>query len=288
MLKEELDKSVSVYSPPLYQEMMFFGWVKAPPCHNAKSTVACIAWHCTTLADNRAAFVNCAAGCGLMSKSQGCISCLAFSGLNEIFRCFDYTKREAINAPGIVLLSKKKVKSVKTVFFEPDVKQILIRAYIEAEIEDVGTVFCSHLTSNDNADYYEPNLKDKYASSKDQNLADSRKLTEAARLKNKPLIVGDLNTSPEVTAFNVTADFVGSYNHFLSEGFSSPYVTMVGKCTFCVPNPLVKGWMYNNILDHVMIRNHTVLSAKRIYDQNIPYKDYPMSDHYGVEVEIAN
>ncbi|XP_060083915.1 uncharacterized protein LOC132563178 [Ylistrum balloti] len=288
MLKRELDRSVYIYTPPLYQEKMFWGTINAPPCHNAPLTVACSVFNCADLVNNIPAFVNCSVDCGLMSESQECISCLAFTGLDMMLRCFNYYRRESINAPGVVLLSKRKVTSAKTVFFEPNVKQIIKRAYIEAEIEDVGTVFCSHSTSNANTKYYEPNLRDVYKSWREQNLADSRKLTEAASMFDKPLIIGDLNTSPDVPAYNVTADLEDSYNHFLSEGFVSPYVTMVGKCTFCLQNPLVIDWNYNNVLDHVMVRNHTVLSAKRFYDQNTPGQDIPMSDHYGVEVEIEN
>ncbi|XP_033753652.1 uncharacterized protein LOC117337017 [Pecten maximus] len=288
-LKKKLDKSVFVYTPPLFQERMLFGLLKAPPCHKAKPlTLACVALKCPFLANDYAALVDCIADCGILSETQGCISCLVVSNWGAL-RCFNYLRGEAINVPGVVLLSKRKMNAVKTVEFEPNVKQITKRAYIEAEIEGVGTVFCSHSTSNTNTQFYEPNLKDVYASFEEQNLADSRKLTEAASLSSKPLIMGDLNTSPEIPAFNVSAEFEVSYNHFLSEGFSSPYVSLVGKCTFCrLGNPLVKPGNENNVLDHVLVRNHTVLGAKRFYDQNIPGKDFPLSDHYGVEVEIGN
>ncbi|XP_060083916.1 uncharacterized protein LOC132563179 [Ylistrum balloti] len=287
MLKEKLDKDVSIYTPPLYQEKMFWGLLNAPPCHNAPLTVACIALRCASLANDFGALTNCSIDCGLLTESQGCIACLTASGLSAL-RCFNYVRHETINIPGVVLLSKRRVNSAKTIFFEPNVKQITKRGYIEAEIDGVGTVFCSHSTSNAETEFYEPNLRDVYSNMAEQNLADSRKLTKAALMSDKPLIIGDLNTSPDIPAYNVTADFKDSYNHFLSEGFVSPYVTMVGKCTFCRRNPLVKDWNYNNVLDHVMVRNHTVLSAKRFYDANIPSMDFPMSDHYGVEVEVGN
>ncbi|XP_060083904.1 uncharacterized protein LOC132563165 [Ylistrum balloti] len=286
-LKKKLGKSITVYTPPLYQERMFGGFLKAPPCHNAPITAACIALKCADLANNYAALANCTVECGLMSESQGCITCLSVSSWTPL-RCFNYWKGESINIPGVVLLSKRKVTSVKTVFFEPNVKQLSRRAYIEAEIEDVGTVFCSHSTSNANTEYYEPQLRHLYSSLAEQNLADSRKLIEAALQADKPVIMGDLNTGPEIPANNITNEFEDSYNEFLSQGFQSPYVTMVGKCTFCRKNPLVEDWEYDEVLDHVLVRNHTVLGAKRIYDQNIPGKDFPMSDHYGVEVEVGN
>ncbi|XP_021338856.1 uncharacterized protein LOC110440235 [Mizuhopecten yessoensis] len=291
-IKNKLERDVFTYTPPLNQETTAWGWLNAPPCPSfaALTTAVCIFKHCKTFASDYAALVNCTVECGIMSLSQTCISCLVISGMDNVYRCFNPLTREAMNVPGVMLLSKKKLNSVtfKSVYFEPNVTQIFPRAYIEAEIEDVGTVFCSHSTSNVASEYFEPNLREKYSSFAEQNLADSRQLTEAALLTTKPLIIGDLNTGPGVPAFNVTADFEDSYNHFLSEGFTSPYVTMVGRCTFCIQNPLVSGWEENNVLDHVLVRNHTVLSAKRLYVDNIPGKDVPMSDHYGVEVKIAN
>ncbi|XP_021338854.1 uncharacterized protein LOC110440232 [Mizuhopecten yessoensis] len=285
-IRKTVGSSVFVYTPPLFQETVLWNWVNVPPCHNAALTVACIFYNCASLT-NKAALTNCSVGCGMMSESQACISCLTVSGKGAL-RCFDYRKREAMNVPGVMLLSQRKVNSVKSVFFEPNVKQILRRAFIEAEIEGVGTVICSHTASNIGQEYYEPNLLNVYSSWEEQNLADSRKLTAAARRSNKPLIMGDLNTSPGIPAFNVIADFEGAYNHFLSEGFASPYVTMVGLCTYCVQNPLRSGWNYSHVLDHIFVRDHTVLSAKRIYVENIPLQDFPRSDHYGIEVEVGN
>ncbi|XP_021338857.1 uncharacterized protein LOC110440236 [Mizuhopecten yessoensis] len=289
-IRKKLNRKVFAYTPRLYQKTMLWGLLNAPPCHgsDAALSVACILSTCTSLASERAALVNCTVRCGIMSLSQTCISCLVNSAAEGGLRCFDYLTREAMNVPGVMLLSKKKVNSVKTVYFELNVKQISKRAYIEAEIEGVGTVFCSHSTSNVASDFYEPNLRQKYSSFAEQNLANSRQLTNAALSTSKPLIIGDLNTGPGVPAFNVTADFEDSYNHFLSEGFTSPYVTMVGRCTFCVQNPLVSDWEQNNLIDHVLVRNRTVLSAKRLYVENIPGTDFPMSDHYGVEVEVDN
>ncbi|XP_033753656.1 uncharacterized protein LOC117337018 isoform X2 [Pecten maximus] len=271
----------------LQEETMLWGSINAPPCHNAPLTTLDVLYNCAFLANDLAALAKCVTERDLMTESQGCITCLLVSGW-DVSRCFNYIAREAINIPGLVLLSKRKIDTMKTVEFEPGVKQISKRAYIEAEIEGVGTVFCSHSTSNSNIEYYEPFLQDVYSSLAEQNLNDSRKLTDAANLSDKPVILGDLNTGPVIPAFNVSAEFEDSYNHFLSEGFSSPYVTMVQKCTFCSLNPLVKNWETNEVLDHVLIRNHTVLSAKRLFVQNIPRKNYPMSDHYGVEVEIGN
>ncbi|XP_033753660.1 uncharacterized protein LOC117337021 [Pecten maximus] len=285
-MRKTLGSSISVFTAPLYQETMLWGWVNAPPCHKAAKTVACIFLHCASLT-SLAALTSCSVSCGMMTESQACISCLTVSGKGAL-RCFDYLKREAMNVPGVVLLSKRKVNSVKSVFFEPNVKQILRRAYIEAEIEGVGTVICSHTASNIGEEYYEPNLRDVYSSWEEQNLADSRKLTEAARLSNKPLIMGDLNTSPGIPVHNVTADFVGAYNHFLSEGFASPYVAMVGRCTYCLQNPLMHGWNHSHVLDHVFVRDHTVISARRLFVENILDENFPMSDHYGIEVEVGN
>ncbi|XP_060083906.1 uncharacterized protein LOC132563167 [Ylistrum balloti] len=285
-IRQTLGSSISVHTAPLYQETMFWDWINAPPCHKAAFTVACIFIHCSSIT-SKAALTNCSVGCGMMSESQACISCLVVSGKGAL-RCFDYTRREAMNVPGVVLLSKKKVNSVRSVFFEPNVKQILRRAYIEAEIEGVGTVICSHTASNIGDEYYEPNLRGVYSSWEEQNLADSRKLTEAARLSYKPLIMGDLNTSPSIPVHNVTADFEDAYNHFLSEGFVSPYVTMVGKCTYCLQNPLTHGSNHSHVLDHVFVRDHAVLSAKRLYVEDIPNLNFPMSDHYGIEVEVAS
>ncbi|XP_069134739.1 uncharacterized protein [Argopecten irradians] len=287
LLKSKLDDSVTLHTAPLYQETMFFGSVNAPPCHNAPLTTACVFVNCLSYVGDLAALAECAAGCGLLTESQGCITCLLASGWSAN-RCFNYLRAEEINIPGVVLLSKRKVNSVKVVDYEPNVKQFSKRAYIEAEIEGVGTVFCSHSTSNSNTLYYEPNLKDVYASLAEQNLADSRKLTTAANLVDRPVIAGDLNMGPSIPGQDVGAEFPDSYNHFLSEGFTSPYVDLARNCTFCASNPLTGDWETNEVLDHVMIRDHTVISSKRVYDRNIPGRRYTMSDHYGVEVEVTD
>lgn len=116
----------------MYQEKMTWGWFNAPPCHTAVLTVVCIVYRCSSFTDP-ADMVDCSVECGIMKESQACISCLTVSG-SSASRCFNYLKREPMNAPGVMLLSKRKVTSVKSVFYEPGVKQLLRRAYIQAEV----------------------------------------------------------------------------------------------------------------------------------------------------------
>ncbi|XP_033761751.1 uncharacterized protein LOC117343491 [Pecten maximus] len=286
---------------PLTQERGNNGNNEAP-CDAAarKGSLTCMFTQCANLSQER--FINCAfSTCRLDLESQSCITCLTLDARRMKTRCI--LDPGPMNIPGIILLSNRKVFSVKYEFFEdPDLKLLLPRGYISAEIAGVGTVICTHQTAFLGPVYLEYTLRELniYSSWAEQNLAESKKLTALPKsFGRSAVIVGDINSSPRIST-DITPLLQDSYQHYIDEGFTSPYVDIDGRCTFCADNPLANLTTgINFLLDHVLIKTgshvintctrswRTNLAAERFLEEIIPGTRHPKSDHFAVRVDIV-
>ena len=93
-----------------------------------------------------------------------------------------------------------------------------------------------------------------------RNLKQLQTLIDVASGHNS-IVMGDMNSGPEVADSDVQATFVQSYDYAKSRGFVSPYVDQANAapdCTFCETNPINEaifmGLPINKtILDHIFI-----------------------------------
>lgn len=227
--------------------------------------------------------------------SADCIACVFLMGTSPTTafdKCtktpFQHSKR--LNAPGLVLLSKKEVKSACYRSFFPEQDLTIQRGYIQADIDGLGTVICTHLSAQTDH-YLEYNLQ--YPSYGVQQTAEIQTLLELASEWPPHVLLGDLNsglaqhisnTSENDTA--VCSELPENYQLFLDAGYTEPYSEQDGRCTFCDSNPLTD---YCSItIDQVLLMGGHLeaLEAKRVLDETDP-SGLPLSDHYGVEATLC-
>ncbi|XP_065187455.1 uncharacterized protein LOC135818063 [Sycon ciliatum] len=230
---------------------------------------------------------------------QTCIECLGDvrgSGIDDTATACTLSSPAMDYASnlGLMLLSKKPLEHSSLTAFS-DAPTPFRRGYIRSDVEGVGTVFCAHNFPN-----FEtlPHLYPAFAA---RNLKQLQTLIDVASGHNS-IVMGDMNSGPEVADSDVQATFVQSYNYATSRGFVSPYVDQANAapdCTFCETNPINEaifmGLPINKtILDHIFI-NPQVFEVnadqtKRVFTENVITIDgdtsIPLSDHYGVQVSI--
>ncbi|XP_069111351.1 uncharacterized protein [Argopecten irradians] len=295
-IKNSLGSDITSLYMPLTQERDNNGQKTAPCAAAARNGVLrCMFTICGNVSVGE--FIDCAfSTCRIGLESQSCITCLALDNRSMRTRCI--LDPGAINLPGIMLISKRKVFSVQYKMFEdPSLKLLLPRGYISAKISGIGTVICTHQTAFLGPVYYEYTLREQniYSNWAEQNLAESRHLTALAKSSGRsPVIVGDLNTSPNVSSLIAATLLQASYQLYTNEGFTSPYIDIDGRCTYCVENS-VRDIQSNAVYDNVLIKpgSHVVntcrrgLAAERILEEIIPGTPYSRSDHFGVRVDIV-
>lgn len=92
-----------------------------------------------------------------------------------------------------------------------------------------------------------------YSSYGEQQYAELLRLFDLAVSSDQPVIMGDFNHGPAAPG-NITWEFPFHYGLMNSRGLTSPYVTAVGQCTWCLENPVVAAtFPLNEIIDHIYI-----------------------------------
>lgn len=74
---------------------------------------------------------------GFMDLPQDCITCLTMTKLTAsaaFSNCLG-SIRNQMNVPGLLVLSKRNLHNTKMVYFRPNVKQLLPRGYLMAEVK---------------------------------------------------------------------------------------------------------------------------------------------------------
>ena len=114
------------------------------------------------------------------------------------------------------------------------------------------------------------------------------------------LVLGDFNTGPAVAATNVEAEYPENFEA-LAAGFTVPFVTELGACTYCSDeNPLIGGGVQGGdggvLIDHALLRGlsaGTRAEVARAFDAPITLQtadgpvDARYSDHYGIKVQLT-
>ncbi|XP_061197589.1 uncharacterized protein LOC133205739 [Saccostrea echinata] len=225
---------------------------------------------------------------GFMDLPQQCITCItmsSFTAQTAFSDCLGAVENQ-MNVPGLLVLSKMKLRQHKMVYFRPNVKQILPRGYLMVEVLGLGTVACTHTTADLGKIYYEPNLKSKFHSWKEENMKDARILMKDLSPFTSSVIMGDLNSSPSIPGKQIQGDFEDTLELFKTGNYSTPYIDLYGLCTFCSGNNLVP-YKTDWILDHILIRGQRAEQAQRVMDEVITDLAVYPSDHYGIQVRVS-
>ncbi|XP_060588065.1 uncharacterized protein LOC132743551 [Ruditapes philippinarum] len=253
---------------------------RQPPCDNYR-----LEYLATCLEDNGCNAITtskenaeCAVEyCGLRAygifflDSQECISCIAASWLN-LDKCLDteaVVGGRAINVGGLVLLSKKEIKSVSYTDFHNSTKETLARGYIEAEIKDFATVVCTHLSNKKTDVYFEMDyLNAGITSYKEMNTIEVETLIERFSSVKPSVVMGSFNTG-----FNrFKKNYKKLYNAFKTKS--------VTEYTYMDPTDAT------NVatIDHVFVKGLSINKSKRVF---VPVKgETSMSDHAGVQSKL--
>ncbi|XP_062567650.1 uncharacterized protein LOC134229885 [Saccostrea cucullata] len=225
---------------------------------------------------------------GFMDLRQPCITCItmsSFTARTAFSDCLGAVENQ-MNVPGLLVLSKRKLRHHKMVYFRPNVKQILPRGYLMVEVWGLGMVACTHTTADLGKIYYEPNLKSKFHSWKEENMKDARILMRDLSSFASSIIMGDLNTSPSIPSKQIQGDFEETLELFKSANYSTPYIDLCGLCTFCSGNNLVP-YKTDWILDHILLRGPRAEQAQRVMEHLLPDQSVSPSDHYGIQVVVS-
>ncbi|KAL5004342.1 hypothetical protein ScPMuIL_017798 [Solemya velum] len=287
IIKETRDSFPSSYSA-LHDDNgdLDTGNFNKPLCFGfrAYKRILCSLTKCSNTANN-AEYIACAAErCGLMKLDQKCISCLILTPASSILQTCITDITQTVNSPGLLLLSKSPLRNPSTTRYIPDTKQVLPRSYLMADVERIGKVVCTHLTSN-LGEYYEPLLS--FASWEEQQAEEVDHLLTLTAPMTQVVLMGDLNTGPENAENGITGEFEENYNLLTSEGLSSLYNEDPGLCTWCKENPITdQSYNVRLLLDHVMVKGMNAVSAQRLLDDNIEGQSFPLSDHYAVGVTV--
>ncbi|KAL3871836.1 hypothetical protein ACJMK2_039808 [Sinanodonta woodiana] len=201
-------------------------------------------------------------GSHMFSMPQECLTCLfLFPNSTEALSVCMNPETE-INVPGLVLLSKKKFTEHKAVEHHPNVVEIAKQGYLYANVNSLP--FQNYVA---------------------QNLAEIKAILETFKETKPLLLIGDLNTGPELTDQNVCAYNKESYEVLTSPNSDLQH-TIVDKCTYCKEST----WTHADcdlIIDHIFTRCLVIKDIKRIYDDPKVRKKYHMSDHFGVMAKVV-
>ncbi|GFO37525.1 hypothetical protein PoB_006403000 [Plakobranchus ocellatus] len=243
---------------------------------SSEAGLGCVASKCSkTLKDN--------------SIGPNCVSCLVISSsgvLDITDRCHKVFGSDLrMNPSGLMVMSKKPLSnSIYKPYFEGR-DMTLHRGFIQTEVEGVGTMMCSHLTSVFDH-YWEYDLP--FSSYAEQSLAEIDVIHQRLGTSNH-ILAADLNTGKAVSssdpAKNLTAEAPESIARLTSYGYNTDkYLTDDGRCTYCISNDLVKS--HNVAIDDVLVMGNAFSSVtkQRVLDQKNP----SLSDHYGVRARLCS
>jgi endonuclease/exonuclease/phosphatase family metal-dependent hydrolase len=197
---------------------------------------------------------------------------------------------------GIGLLSSLPLMEVdEKVLDSSTTRRGILYAKVDApELGEIA-VFCTHLSAVLNEVRYEGSFE----TWEGENTAQLTELIAWVDEKtddgDKVVMLGDLNTSPDVPADDIEGEVPDSYAQIPEAGFDNSFLDGASAtCTFCSSNPLVRGddTGVGSAIDHIVTRGITTeVTAERILDDVFSVTDeqdggipgeLPLSDHYGV------
>jgi endonuclease/exonuclease/phosphatase family metal-dependent hydrolase len=243
--------------------------------------------------------------------NQQCINCIVLdtTATNGTLEAFQLIQQSCVSDPaknyatthGLLLLSKYPLKNKKIHTYHPGVVVPITRGYIAAEIDGLGEVVCTHLTTEGVfTSYIGPPQFSSFEELQKDEVTQLLMKFPATQSGYPPIIMGDFNHGPRTAT--LVPELEANYQLIIDSGFKSPYVTEVGSCTFCADNPLANatGNISGDVLiDHIYVSSSVNKSAvsgvKRMWDSmtaisavNTALNDSviyrPLSDHFAVRL----
>lgn len=248
-------------------------------CFNAADQLACMTTHCQSY---------------LTDMSNDCLACIAVSStsFSEVMtQCMFswWGSNNRFNSPGVVVASRRPMTAAYVSYTPPKTKTFLARGYIKVQVQNGPPIVCTHLSSISFSTYYE--VKMPYSSYEEQQRG------EIGIIKDRfsgsaHVLLGDLNSGPARNGsgdLNLEGEATNNYELLMSSvGYTAPYLASDGRCTFCENNLVIRegGLSGNKLIDHILTKGlkSDASSAQRVFDDPA---DGPLSDHYGVRVDVC-
>eukprot|EP00118_Oscarella_pearsei_P021131 m.235306 g.235306 ORF g.235306 m.235306 type:complete len:426 (+) comp40124_c0_seq1:269-1546(+) len=245
----------------------------------------------------------------LVSIGQECITCNILNvhlGTGAIQLCL--SPGHYPNTHGLLMLSKKTLSEKTEFTYSKDEIVLLTRGYISALVQEIGHVFCTHLTTGiSGTDHYFgappfSNYSEEQTNQLKQLLSAANSVQDTF---SSSIVTGDMNHSPAI-GDRIQGELVEVYQMVQKDGYVDTYVANQpeAKCTFCRENPLavssieaadrvlgiINGTREGTIVDHIYVPEKDasrVVRAQRIWDTPVSFNGHLLylSDHYGVLVE---
>ncbi|ESO83681.1 hypothetical protein LOTGIDRAFT_236514 [Lottia gigantea] len=266
-----------------------FTRASSPPCATWRVSplMLCYIWNCrrtSKLSLLMCLEQNCRTYLNIIP--QDCISCLVMglSGVKTVLnRCMSGRQYNRFNTQGLMIFSRKRIlKASHQVFQDERIRQILPRGYIEAEIENLGTIVCTHFTVNISRNPIEDNLP--YNTTGSQQADEIRRLHEHFKHKEH-IILGDLNTGPYDPSRNLWTNLPENYQLLKDFGYISPYEMNGGTCTYCDYNNVQNNASKNSLVDHILLERQSFRNPKRVFTRRVG--KWNLSDHFGLQIEVC-
>lgn len=235
---------------------------------------------------------------------QDCINCLMSLNTDhkppDVFahiqqQCLDEPTQNYETNYGLLLLSRHELKNKAIHIYHPDSLTVIPRGYLAAEIENLGPIVCTHLTTQiPLLGYFGP---EQFTSYKQLHSNEVQQLLQAFPANQNgcpPVLMGDFNHGPAIAESQ--AYFADSFRTVLNAGYRSPYTEKSSQCTWCTSNPLVAKASLSTailgrsgIIDHIYVQNERSVSGiEEVYKDAAAVPTAvgprPISDHYGVQL----
>jgi endonuclease/exonuclease/phosphatase family metal-dependent hydrolase len=197
---------------------------------------------------------------------------------------------------GIGLLSSLPLMETDSIVLDSSTtRRGILYAKIDApELGEIA-IFCTHLSAVLNEVRYEGSYETWEGENTEQLAEMIAWVDEKTDDGDKVVMLGDLNTSPVVSADDIEGEVPDSYAQIPEAGFDNALLAGPNAiCTFCSSNPLVRSddTGVGAMIDHIVTRGiDTEVTSERILDDVFSVTDeqdggipgeLPLSDHYGV------
>lgn len=228
--------------------------------------------------------------------SQECLLCLTSSGprVSEVRKkCSQPLSHRPlryrnINQPGLLLLSKSVIHHASFVDYHPASTEYTGQyGYLQAQVDDVGQVVCTHVTVNIGSTYMEPSIfiNEWITSYEEQQRAELGQLAATFDKKSPVILLGDFNVGDAVgptTSACQRGNYVVMTSVFQTRSHDA--------CTFCdSPENAYNGASPRRVIDHIFFKGFSYKegSSKRVFD-GTKVGGYPLSDHYGLKQTLSH
>jgi endonuclease/exonuclease/phosphatase family metal-dependent hydrolase len=193
---------------------------------------------------------------------------------------------------GLLLLSKQPLNKKRIHSYHGHAVALKTEGYLAAEIDNLGPVVCTHLTTSRGiSEYFGPQ---EFKSYEEIHRNETMQLLQDFPIDQQglpPILMGGFNHGPNYSE-GVTSGYLASHQLLLDAGYESSYLNEVNQCTRCAKNPLIRNMMKSVIADHVYVKKgQNVSKSQRVFDDNAAVTTttglYPLSDHYGIQITYS-